>query len=111
MTVARAVETHHGDHACATQIILYDERRLITRYMDIRETQESKSRKKREAGRRGGLATLARHGKEYMREIGKKGAKVFHLRYRLEPVNLNDFAVVHRETGEIKAYLSGLPLK
>lgn len=77
----------------------------------VRKTKESLSRKRREAGRRGGLATHARHGSEHMRAIGAKGAKVFHSRYRLEPVNLNDFAIIHRDTGEVKAYLSGLPFE
>lgn len=63
--------------------------------------------KRKQAGRRGGLATLARHGRDHYREIGKKGAQVTHERYHLAPVNLNDFAMVDRKTGKIKAYLSG----
>lgn len=77
----------------------------------VRKTKESLIRKRREAGRRGGLATHAKHGSEHMRTIGAKGAKVFHSRYRLEPVMLNDFAIVHRETGEVRAFLSGLPFE
>lgn len=75
----------------------------------VRDLQESLSRKRAAAGRRGGRATVARHGVEHMRTIGAKGAKVFHSRYKLEPVSLNDFAIVHRETGEVKNFLNGKP--
>jgi hypothetical protein len=67
------------------------------------------SKKRSEAGKRGGLATLRRCGQEYFKQLGRKGAKVFHLHYKLEPVGINDFAIVHRETGEVKAFLSGMP--
>lgn len=66
---------------------------------------------KREAGRRGGLATVKKHGREHMQKIGRAGAMVLHKRYKLEPVDLNDFALVDRETGALKARLSGLPIK
>lgn len=66
------------------------------------------NQKRKDAGARGGAATLARHGRAHFKKIGAIGAKVFHDRYRLEPVDLNDFAIVHRETNEVKAYLSGL---
>lgn len=75
----------------------------------VRDLKESLSRKRAAAGRRGGRATVARHGVEHMRSIGAKGAKVFHSRYKLEPVNQNDFAIVHRETGEVKNFLNGKP--
>lgn len=64
---------------------------------------------KQRAGKKGGDATLRKHGREHFSRIGKCGAEVFHARYRLEPVNLNDFAIVNRETGEVKAFLNGLP--
>jgi len=67
------------------------------------------SKKRSEAGRAGGLTTLARHGVDHFKRIGAKGARVFHLRYRLEPVYLNDFAIVKRETGEAVAFVSGKP--
>jgi hypothetical protein len=44
-----------------------------------------------------------------MQKIGKKGARVFYERYKLEPAGTSDFAVVHRETGEVVAFLSGRP--
>jgi hypothetical protein len=65
------------------------------------------TRVRKEAGRRGGLATLARYGVDHFRVIGRKGARVFHSRYRLDPVGLDDFAIVNRETNEVKAFLSG----
>lgn len=64
---------------------------------------------KQEAGRRGGLATVARHGKDHMRAIGKRGAQIFHERYSLKPVGTSDFAIVKRDTGEFVRFLSGRP--
>jgi hypothetical protein len=69
------------------------------------------SEKRMIAGRRGGVVTLARHGRAHFKKIGAIGAKVFHDRYRLEPVYLNDFAIVNRVTNEVKAYLSGMLLE
>lgn len=60
-----------------------------------------------EAGRRGGNSTLKKYGVEHFQKLGKWGAHRMHATYRLEPCDLNDFALVHRETGEVKAYLSG----
>jgi len=65
------------------------------------------SNKKVSAGRRGGLATLARHGVEHFKKIGARGATVFHSRYKLVPVGQDDFAIVNRSTGEVKNFLSG----
>jgi hypothetical protein len=62
---------------------------------------------KQTAGQRGGLATLARHGREHFKRIGARGAAVTWQRYRLDPVGTSDFALVNKTTGEIKAYLSG----
>lgn len=69
------------------------------------------SEKKAIAGSKGGRTTVKRYGKRYMRRLGRWGAHVMHSLYRLEPVELNDFAIVHRETGEIKAFLSGKALR
>jgi hypothetical protein len=66
---------------------------------------------KQEAGRIGGLATLARHGRAHFAIIGKRGAAITWQRYTLRPVGSSDFALVARDTGEIKAYLSGLPFQ
>ena len=62
---------------------------------------------KKQASRLGGLATVARHGREYMREIGRRGAAVTWSRYRLAPVGTSDLALVNRQTGEVKALISG----
>lgn len=65
---------------------------------------------KAEAGRKGGKKTLAKYGKRHFKRLGKWGAHRMHATYRLTPVDLNDFALVHRETGKVKAYLSGKPV-
>lgn len=65
--------------------------------------------KKATAGRRGGETTLKKYGVDHFRQIGKKGAMVFHSRYKLEPVNMSNFAIVNRVTGEVKAFLNGKP--
>lgn len=67
------------------------------------------SKKRSEAGRRGGLRTLAVHGHGHFKAIGRKGALVFHRRYKLEPVDQNNFAIVNRVTNEVKAFLNGVP--
>jgi len=70
-------------------------------------TELTLSQKRALAGAKGGRKTVKRHGKRYMRRLGKWGAHVMHSLYDLEPVELNDFALVHKETGVIVAYLSG----
>lgn len=65
--------------------------------------------KRRDAGRRGGLATLAKHGKDHFAKIGKRGAATFWKRYKFEATGTSDFAIVKRETREIVAFLSGRP--
>jgi hypothetical protein len=65
--------------------------------------------KKAAAGRAGGLRTLEKYGVEHFKKIGAIGAKVFHRRYRLTPVGLDNFAIVNRETNEVKAFLNGVP--
>jgi len=62
------------------------------------------------AGSKGGKRTVKRYGKRYMRRLGSWGGHRMHTIYSLTPVALNDFALVHKETGEIKAYLSGKPV-
>ncbi len=68
---------------------------------------KSLSDKRRDAGSKGGKTTVKRYGKRHMKKLGKWGAHRMHATYRLVPVDLNDFALVHRKTGETKAYLSG----
>jgi hypothetical protein len=60
-----------------------------------------------EAGRLGGRANVQNNGSAHMARIGLEGARVTHSTYRLEPMFQNDFALVHRETNQIVAFLSG----
>lgn len=69
------------------------------------------SQKRAAAGRAGGLSTLKKYGVEHFQRLGKWGAHVLHATYRLEPCDLNDFALVHKEMNVIKAYLSGKPIR
>lgn len=62
---------------------------------------------KQQAGRKGGLTTLARHGPEHMRRIGQRGAAVFWKLYTTRPAGTSDFAIVKRETGEVIGFTSG----
>ena len=67
------------------------------------------SQKRSEAGRRGGMRTLEKHGIDHFKKIGAIGAQVLHQRYRLAPVGQDNFALVNRQTNEVKAFLNGLP--
>ena len=69
------------------------------------------NKSKAELGRLGGLATLKKYGRRHFQRLGKWGAHRMHATYKLVPVDLNDFLLVNRETGEAKARLSGKPLK
>ncbi|RPI95397.1 MAG: hypothetical protein EHM40_03345 [Chloroflexi bacterium] len=69
------------------------------------------SEKRAIAGRKGGRRTAKRYGKRYMRKLARWGALRMHAMYALEPVALNDFAIVHKETGQVKALLSGKPIE
>lgn len=57
--------------------------------------------KRREWGRRGGNATVQKHGRDHMSKIGRRGAETFHKRYMLQAVGLNDFAIVLRKDPRI----------
>ncbi len=58
---------------------------------------------KQEAGSKGGKATVNKYGRQYMAEIGRRGAVELYRRYNLAPVDLNRFALVDRMTGKVKA--------
>ena len=58
---------------------------------------------KTQAGSKGGRATVAKYGSAYMQAIGRKGAQVTRARYRLAPIGTNNFAMIDRKTGEIRA--------
>lgn len=78
---------------------------------DERKAIERISRVRSAAGRRGGMNTLVRHGRDHFKKIGRKGAAVFHQRYKLIPVFQNDFAIVDRQTNLTKAFLSGMKIE
>jgi general stress protein YciG len=56
---------------------------------------------KQAAGQIGGRVTVAKHGKEHMQKIGRKGAAVTWTRYTLKPINQGQYAMVSRETNKI----------
>ena len=60
---------------------------------------------KSEAGRLGGRATVKKHGKSHMVTIGKLGAEVTWTKYKLQPVGLNQFAMVEIETNRVEAII------
>jgi hypothetical protein len=68
------------------------------------------SEKRAIAGSLGGRRTVKRYGKRHMKRLAKWGAHRMHSTYRMEPVLLNDFALVERSTGAVKALLSGRPV-
>lgn len=62
---------------------------------------------KSEAGRKGGRATVTKHGREHMQRIGQRGAARFWELYTMKPAGTSDFAIVRRETGKVIAFTSG----
>lgn len=60
---------------------------------------------KSEAGRLGGLATVAKFGRNYMRELGRKGAAEFWRKYSLKPYGQYQWAIVRREDNVIIGFM------
>jgi hypothetical protein len=58
---------------------------------------------KAQAGSKGGKATALKYGPGYMRLIGKRGAATTWTRYHWTPLGQNNFALVDRATGQVKA--------
>jgi len=56
-----------------------------------------------QAGSKGGRANVKNNGSEHMAEIGRKGAATTWRKYKLVPTGTNGWAMVERETGEVKA--------
>jgi hypothetical protein len=56
---------------------------------------------KSKAARKGGLALVAKHGKDHMAAIGRNGAKAFWAKYTLVKLGTSDFAIAYRETGKL----------
>lgn len=61
------------------------------------------SEKHKDAGRRGGLATLARYGSGHFADIGRRGAAAFWLRYTLLPYGVGGYLIVTRAGGHVIA--------
>src|SRR5919107_1450075 len=51
---------------------------------------------KRTAGALGGRATVAKHGRGHMQQIGKRGAAVTWQRYQLSPIGQSGWEMVDR---------------
>jgi hypothetical protein len=64
---------------------------------------------KQTAGQIGGRATLAKYGRKYMQQIGTAGARSTWARYRLIPVGQSGWAMVRRDSGEIKTFINYIP--
>ena len=62
---------------------------------------------KQKAGQIGGRVTVAKHGREHMQQIGKRGAVVTWTRYYLAPIGQFQYAMVERATGKIKTVKDG----
>ena len=58
---------------------------------------------KKSAGKLGGLATVRKHGREHMQDIGKRGAKVTWDRHYLIPVNQSQYGMVRKADNKIIA--------
>lgn len=63
---------------------------------------------KQDAGRLGGLKTVEKYGNKYMSLLGRRGALAFHNKYKLVPIELNNFAIVNRKTGTMVNTLAGI---
>lgn len=70
-------------------------------------TPEELSEKRKAAGSRGGRATVAKYGRPYMAEIGRRGAEALYRRYNLVPNGVAGWALVDRETNQVKAAWQG----
>jgi hypothetical protein len=64
---------------------------------------------KSQAGRKGGFACVAKHGREHMQAIGKRGAAVTWDKYHLAPIGQSGWAIVDRRTNEVKTFVNYIP--
>lgn len=69
--------------------------------------KEDLREKRRRAGRAGGLATVAKHGRDYMATIGRRGAAEFYRRYRVLPAGPAGWAIVPKAGGAPVAFIGG----
>lgn len=56
---------------------------------------------RRNAGRKGGQAVFKKYGSDYMSQIGKKGAEVFHSLYYVQPVGIKSWVIVGKKGNDI----------
>lgn len=56
-------------------------------------------------------ALVEKRGTEYMREIGRRGAKVFYKLYRWSPAGTRGWALVNRKTEEVIAHYNVFPTR
>jgi hypothetical protein len=61
---------------------------------------------RKQAGQRGGLATVRKHGREHMQQIGRRGASVTWQRYFLSPVGGTGWVMIDRSSHEVKAVIN-----
>jgi hypothetical protein len=64
---------------------------------------------KQTAGQIGRRATFAKHGRNHMQQIGKAGARATWERYDLLPVGQSGWAMVYKQTGEVKIFINYIP--
>lgn len=92
--------------------MLMDEKGNITHYEIVDDTGHNSTwlshnfdayvkKTKSECGRLGGLVILEKYGREYLRELGRKGAVALHKKYNLVPNGTSDFVLVDRQTNKI----------
>ena len=64
---------------------------------------------KQQAGSKGGRATFERHGRGHMAKIGKAGARTTWTRYHLSPIGQSGWAMVDRQTNQVKTFVNFIP--
>ena len=64
---------------------------------------------KQQAGSKGGRATVERHGRTHMQQIGRKGATVTWQRYHLAPIGQSGWSMVDRKTNQVKTFVNFIP--
>jgi hypothetical protein len=49
-----------------------------------------------------------RYGLNYFSEIGKKGAEVFHKRYKIVPIGTSQYGIINRTDNSFVNYFGGM---
>jgi len=71
--------------------------------------QKTLSAKRAAAGKLGGEATKRKHGIDHFRKAGKAGAAAIWGKYHLAPIGQSGFAMVDRETNQVKTFVNYIP--